>query len=357
MNTIRYFNMTKYLIIVLKRIRAYNNMQVHIECLPNYSVYIQQTIYMKGTVYSRLFCILCSKQVNMEKGDIFNVVFLCIINIIFMVAGIFLNSVVIISLWRSRQLRKKLCYFTILVLSCFDLAVVIITHPLLIASTIYFSFQEVNEIYETAKGSISLILHGFSMFALFTLNIERFLALTRPFFHQASVTKTRIVRFQGFLMIVFVIGLSPALYSKTKTIVYIVLLVNVFSLLFLCMYSNYKMYVIAKSKREDQTVGPTTATSVDENRKELISNLKNICTCSWAVGCFFFCSCPGIIYSILRLASETPFHDRQVLLFYTWTGTFLSMNSTFNCLIFFWRNSSLRREGIKIVTFFRQNVN
>ena len=259
-----------------------------------------------------------------------------------MVAGIFLNSVVIISLRRSRQLRNKLCYFMILVLSCFDLAVVIITHPLLIASTIYFSLQEVNEIYEIAKGSISLLLHGFSMFALFTLNIERFLALTRPFFHQASVTKTRIVRFQGFLMIVFVIGLSSALYSKTKTIVYIVLLATVFSLLFLFIYSNYKMYVIAKSKREDETVGPTTATSVHENRKELISNLKNISSCSWVVGCFFFCSCPGIIYSILRLASKTPFYtDRQVLLFNLWSCTFLSINSTLNCVIFFWRNSVL----------------
>ena len=43
--------MTKYFIIVLKRtVRAYNNVQVHIECLPNYSVYVQQAIYMKGTV-------------------------------------------------------------------------------------------------------------------------------------------------------------------------------------------------------------------------------------------------------------------------------------------------------------------
>ena len=41
--------MTKYF-IVLKRIRAYNNVQMHIECLPNYSVYVQQAIYMKGTV-------------------------------------------------------------------------------------------------------------------------------------------------------------------------------------------------------------------------------------------------------------------------------------------------------------------
>jgi hypothetical protein len=82
----------------------------------------------------------------MQRSDIFSVVFLCIINVIFMVVGIFLNSVVIISLWRSSQLRKKPCYFMILVLSCFDLAVVTISHPLLIVSTIYFSQGEIDKI-------------------------------------------------------------------------------------------------------------------------------------------------------------------------------------------------------------------
>ena len=273
-----------------------------------------------------------------------------------MVAGVFLNSVVIISLRRSRQLRKKLCYFMILVLSCFDLAVVIVTHPFLIASTIYFSLREVNERYDKARLFISFVLYCFSMFALVTLNIERFLALTRPFFHQASVTKTRIVRFEGFLMIVFVIGLSPALYFDGKVIVNIVSLVTVFSLLFLFIYSNYKMFVIAKSKRVDETAGPTTAMASDENRKKLILNLKNISTCSWAVGCFFVCSCPKIIYSVLRLASEMQLYDRRVLLFNLWSNTFLSMNSTFNCLIFFWRNSILRHEGIKIIKSFRRNT-
>ena len=134
----------------------------------------------------------------MQKSDIYSIVLLCIININFMVAGIFLNSVVIISLWRSSQLRKKPCYFMILVLSCFDLAVVTITHPFLIVATIFFSLQEINgnnEISELTRNSISFVVYGSSMSALFTLNVERFLALTCPFSHQASVTKTRLVCF------------------------------------------------------------------------------------------------------------------------------------------------------------------
>jgi hypothetical protein len=99
----------------------------------------------------------------MQKSDIFSVVFLCIINIIFMVAGIFLNSVVIISLWKTSQLRKKdlVCYFMILVLSCFDLAVVTITHPCNL-DRIYNLFFRRRDSY--LQGHKELYIFGFTWF-------------------------------------------------------------------------------------------------------------------------------------------------------------------------------------------------
>ena len=261
-----------------------------------------------------------------------------------MVAGIFLNSVVMISLWRSRQLRKKLCYFMILILSCVDLALVTVTHPLLISSTIYYALEGINVVREV-------------VIALFTLNVERFLALTCPFFHQASVTKTRLVCFLTFVTII-IAALPPLVYFNTRTnIVRILIAVYFLLVLFLIIYGNYRIFTIARSKREHRRVAPTTARrSTDERRKRRILSLKNISTCSLAVGCFFVCSCPQIIYSALRSASETLYYDRQVVLFNLWSYTFLSVNSTFNCMIFFWRNSILRREGMKIINALRVQV-
>jgi hypothetical protein len=234
----------------------------------------------------------------------------------------------------------------ILVLSCFDLAVVAITHPLLIVSTIYISQAEINEIREITRTSISFILYGCSMFALLTLNVERFLALTRPFFHEAAVTKTRLLCFQAFWAVI-IVGQSPLVFFHTNAI-NIIIGVCGSLLMFLFIYSNYKMFKIAKSKPADERVAPTTA--MDENRKTRILNLKSISTCSLAVGCFFCCFCPQMIYLALRLASRTSMSERRFLLFTLWSGTFASqLNSTFNCAIFFWRNSILRREGMKIV--------
>ena len=288
----------------------------------------------------------------METNIFINALFLCLVNVAFMVVGIFLNTVVIISLWRSSQLRKKLCYFMILVLSCFDLAVVAITHPVLILSTILWSMEIYHEEIVRTREYTSFLFGGFSMFALLTLTIERFLALTCPFFHQTAVTKERLLLFQAFLMTITV-SLPPLAYFYKKTGIILIAVFILFPLfVFACL--NYKMFIIAKSKRNDERVSPTsTATSSNQERKIRKLNFKNISTPSMAVGCFFVCSFPGFIYSATRLTLNKPFYNRQVLLFNIWSITSFSMNSTFNCLIFFWRNSILRREGMKIAKRFR----
>ena len=291
----------------------------------------------------------------MDPANTFiNALFLCLLNVSLMVAGIFLNSVVIISLWRSSQHRKKLCYFTILFLSCFDLAEVTITHSALILSTILWFMHIYYEEMKYTFVYTGILFGGFSMFALLTLTIERFLALTYPFFHQTAVTKRRLIVFQTFGMIILV-ALSPfnVIFYGHK-LSYMLITVFILSLLFLLIYLNYKMFIIAKSKHKEGRIGPTsTATSSHQQRKRRKLNFKNISTCSLAVACFSVSSFPKIIFCVWRFTSKSPFYDRQVMLFTLWSCTFLAMNSTFNCLIFFWKNSILRREGMKVVKCFR----
>ena len=285
----------------------------------------------------------------MDANTFIQAVFLCLLNVSFMVVGIFLNAVVIISLRRWSQLRNKLGYFMIFVLSCFDLAVVAVIHPSLILATILWTVQ--NDEGRIARTHVSVLLTGFSLISLLTLNFERFLALTYPFFHQTAVTKRRLVLFQAFWMIV-IVSLSPTLYMDRKIYLNIVVAVFFSFLLFAFIFLNYKMFILAKSKRNDARVAPA-AMSPHQQRKKNRLNLKNVSTCSLAVGCFLICSFPKIIYSSLRSTSDTPRQERNIWLFGLWSNSLVAMNSTFNCLIFFWRNSILRREGIKILKRFQ----
>ena len=66
----------------------------------------------------------------MESIYFINLIFIFAVNVFFFFSGMCLNSLVILSVWRSIQLRKKLCYFMIMVLSCCDLLTVLTNNPL-----------------------------------------------------------------------------------------------------------------------------------------------------------------------------------------------------------------------------------
>ena len=281
-----------------------------------------------------------------------NTLFLCVVNVSCIIVGVFLNSVVIISLWRSTQLRKKLCYFMIRVLSCFDLAVVAVNHPILITSAILWPRRRFYKELEIVAPIVTIEVAGLSLFALLMLNVERFLAISYPFLHQSVVTEAR-VKICLVFWIIMQVGMSPLLhfYETTKNAL---ITVYVFVLLCVFVYSNYKILIIAKSKRKDERIarlGVETNTC-QKRKKSMILNFKSISTCSLAVGCFFLCSLPQLVFSVWRIVTNTPWDDNQAVVFSFWCNTILFMNSTFNCLIFFWRNSVLRQEGMKIAKFF-----
>ena len=276
---------------------------------------------------------------------------LCAVNILCMITGVLLNSVVIASLWKSSKHRKKLCNFMVLVLSCFDLAVVTVTHPLLILSTIYFNFGDYNELREQIRIYICVLLDGFSMWCLLMLTIERFLGIMYPIFHRTSVTKKRLLFLLGILTALNIIQSTMAFQNVLIPDTILVIVYLPFYL-FVLFFLNYKMFVVAKEKQRNNILPNIAFTTADKENRKHIFDLKKVSTCFLAVMCFFVCSCPGIVISCLFSAQKISLYDKNVVPLSLWMSTFVSMNSTFNCLIFFWKNSILRHEGMKAVKYF-----
>ena len=112
---------------------------------------------------------------------------------------------------------------------------------------------------------------------------------------------------------------------------------------FICL--NCKTFLIANSKRRSIKVAPAN----EQTRKLPKLNLQTMSTCSLAVYCYLICSSPEIIHSFFTLITTTDSSRKFNRIFCTWAMTLLTANSTFNCLILFWRNTVLRREGMKII--------
>ena len=274
---------------------------------------------------------------KMDLNVFIQLVFLCTFNVLFTISGIFLNSIVILSLSNSKR-RGKLCYFMIIVLSCVDLIAVVTNHLLaLMFATFWLTGRHYQLAWFTACMHVSTTFLGFSLTTLFVMNFDRYLAVRCPFIHRISVTRRRLVIAIAtlclFQTIFIAISVNNFLISSHLVVIFFL---AIFSPPFLFM--NYKLYTISKKIRTN---------NAKSSRVMSIVNRKNISSCLLAVFCHLLLSIPTYIYFSVYVTGKSKSTDMQLSVL--WAKSIITMNSTFNCLIFFWKDKLLRVEGIRVI--------
>ena len=281
----------------------------------------------------------------MDLKSYVQLIFLCVLNIIFLFSGVVLNTLVIITILKSTQLRKKLCHFMVMVLSCCDLLTVIIySSAFLLSFTI--QFNENNELYTKMAVCWHLIklLAVISLLALMVMCIERYLGVYYPFFHKTSVTRHRLLTLLAIFIILattlIIISINDLVLSRpVGAAILMVAFIPPF------VFFNYNLFKISRKMRLNKR---TTA----EKRRTI--NLKNVNTCLLAVACFVFFSIPVNFYVVFSIVEGSMSENAR--LSRIWIGTTYVMNCSFNSLIFFWKNKVLRSEGIKIIKKIKDRV-
>ncbi len=274
----------------------------------------------------------------MELSYCINLILIFVFNVLFFVSGICLNSLVILTFSRSVQLRKKLCYFTIIILSCCDLLVVVTNNPLAAVVAMLWLTEklDVYPSWAVIPLSLSSLCIGFSLVALLVMNFDRYLATYYPIFHRTSVTKGKLLTLLGILSI---LKLLLEVLSETVISAQVGLLTCLIILFPPMIFINYKLFIIANKSRRNKGISP-------EIKKTL--SFKNISSCLLAAACLLVLTIPAAVYIGLGIKETTMMFDNENLA-RLWMRTFFSMNSTFNCLIFYWKNKILRTEGMKLI--------
>ena len=238
------------------------------------------------------------------------------------------------------QLRKKLCYFMIMILSCCDLLVVLTNHPLTALTAMFWLSERLSTYSHTLYSSLNVanIFIGCSLLALFVMNFDGYLATYYPFLHRTSVTKTRLLALFAVLnLIVVTLGLM-SVYDFISVAVFVLICFIIYFPPML--FFNYKLFTIARRSRRNNEVSLQMAKTF---------SLKNISSCLLVVACFVLLTIPTFIYIGQRMTStDKAFTLDNANLTALWAKTICSMNSTCNCLIVYWKNKILRTEAIKV---------
>ena len=266
-----------------------------------------------------------------------------VVNTLFFFSGICLNSLVVLCFWSSVQLRKKICYFMIMLLSCWDLLSIVANHPF--AAFIALFHLRAGKLDIKADRiwfclEITNIFIIFSSMVLLVMTLDRYLAICHPIFHRTSVTKGRLLTLLAFLNIFgAILILSTAFrrgisYEEMVMAVWIVFFPPVFIF-------NYRLFTISRKSRRGN--------NLDSSDRQKAFSLKQISNILLASACVALLSIPVSAYIVLTLTSKATATSANAKCVRLWSTTVASMNSTFNCLIFFWKNRLLRTEGIKVI--------
>ena len=240
------------------------------------------------------------------------------------------------------QLRKKLCYFMIMILSCCDLLVALTSHPTMTLIAMLW----LTEMFNVYPGWLTILLDLsnisilFSLLALLVMSVDRYLATHYPIFHRTSVTKGKLLTFFAFLLF---IQITVATISVNDLVISYQVGLLIFGILYIppMLLINYKLFTVARKNRRNKGISP-------EMKKSF--SLKNISGCLLVIASLLVLYIPNVVHIVLRLTSkerENTLDNAALARF--WSATTASMNSTFNCLIFYWKNKTLRTEGMKVI--------
>ena len=279
----------------------------------------------------------------------------CVVNIVFAIAGTILNSLVLYLFWKSTKMRSKLSYFVIMLLSSVDLAVVTIVHSPFLLQTINEINGTPNCIYKVSYWSSLFVFTRISASTLLILNMERYTAIIHPFWHRKKVTKRRLMFIWAILWLITVVNtVSLFLYWRLCTIITI----TVISILCCTSLLTYTSIFRVARKRKGITARNTLGLhnnsgkrqgEVSGNMAAFLRELNVAKTYFLIVVLAFVCFLPGGIFFIIERckSSWSETETEQISTALIWILTLISMNSTLNCLIFFWANKMLRREAMK----------
>ena len=262
-----------------------------------------------------------------------------IFNLVFAVLTISLNSVTILAYWKSMQLRKRSSYFLIMLLSITDLATGMFGNVGSVIKAEKIMKKDIDCLFFTLLQLISFTVAAMSVMTSFLLNAERYLSIVHPFFHRRAVTKSKlfITAVVLWCIVILVVNSQIAMNQITAFFSSAAILLIIVA----CVYF-YVAIFWAKQK-----AGKKCRSSEDKNPAGKITqaqDMKLAKSCTIVIACAIICFVPFAVTNPVITHSYVKYSLRDV------ANTLAFASATFNSLVFFWQNRSLRNEAKKALT-------
>jgi hypothetical protein len=279
----------------------------------------------------------------------------CILSGIVLLTTVGLNSLTVLTFWRTRRLRENTSLFLVMVLSLVDLGVGAFCNPWLTMSLIYDLMQSsACWAYEVQSKSLRpTTLLSFSIVA--AISTERYVGVVHPFIHKTKITKVKLSLILLFVWSCCAIVALPAYFQDNPLQLFVPICIAFLILITIFSYTKIAYTVISSKLRRQRLIedhpnpNGRDSETAKKNRMEILHFLKELKMAKSSfmiVLCYLVCYTPTlVVLAALRnkLSPLTQFYTRP------WCLLFVMLNSTLNSIIFFWRSAPLRNEAKNVL--------
>ena len=285
-----------------------------------------------------------------DKGSVILYVFALVTNVCLIFTTLFFNGVTVATIWKSDKLREKKPNFLIMIQSMVDLANVVFFMTLsAMVLGCNLSGTTSCAIVFLAK-TVGSLTFFYSMAAMWMMNLERYFGALYPIFHRTKVTKRRLLK-----CFVAISSLETLLYlggnilfgERMTKLIYSG---NLLLFLFVTAFVHTRIVWAVMKKKRLPGLGCVSDNALEtknmEKKARFMKQIKIAKSCFLVVFISYVCSLPGIIMFGGLLNAEVNFF---VITLRKFSSLLIMLNSTLNSLIFFWRNTVLRKEGLILI--------
>ena len=274
----------------------------------------------------------------------------CVVMCVLTIPVILLNGITVLTIFKRRQLREKVCLFPVLLQSMADLSVGLLTLPL-------FSYLYLSEVYGSLDCVVSFVCStlafmswGLSLAAVCALTFERYMGVLHPVAHRNYVTKKMFLIYAGCVLVVTLIIVPLAVVSAIFFYIFSAIYAFVPVVFHTFCYSRIFFSTRKRLRQENCTssndhlkIGEESTTRVQ--KRYCLKEIKLAKSCALIVFIFYVFCIPGEVINNYYLQKDKMIF-RVVI---SWCATALGAHTIFNSLIFFWTRPMLRKEAFKVL--------
>ena len=308
---------------------------------------LNNTTYIEMCDFGGSITLFAVRQFPSRKYVISQIFYLVVSGVL-IIPTVLLNSISALTIWKSSHLQEKVCYFLIFIQSFSDMAVGVISIPANFALAALELRGIANCIHVVVLLAIAYVPAGTSLTTTCLLTFERYLSILHPVVHRSHVTKTRMLICVCCGTVWFAI-IGPVLRVISEEIstvlneaaVAIVLIFNTFA--YVRIYFAVKKMRFSNDSIGDYSTEQVSSKQMGERRKSLRER-SLAKSCALVVLICYVCYLPFAVCYIYF--SDDPIHFR-VTTFWSWTV--VTLNSSLNSVVFFWKRPLLRQEAMNIL--------